>query len=152
MNVLGVKERSMMQILDVAVKECEQKNLISRLPSILKVAGYYDLASGNGEFLMVDVQCKFTLNQPVSNELNLSYVLDGSQNTPTVATKLPSDLLTPGPYSGEFRLGLSGDPGVADLDLTFQIESGNIDVTGTIARTKISGKSCITYIPYYTFA
>jgi len=50
------------------------------------------------------------------------------------------------------------DPGVANLNLTFQMLSGvggpqgTMSLTGTINNTKISGKSFITYIPRSVFA
>jgi len=147
MNVLGVKERSLMQTLGDAVKECEQKNLTSGSPSILNVAGYYDLGSGNGQFLMVDVQCIFQPNQPVSNQLRISYVTEEDQLTPTI-TPILNGSLSQVQNSGEFKLKVAD----MDMDLTFQIMTENIHVTGSINGTEISGKSFITYVPYQAFA
>jgi len=153
MNVLGVKERSMMQILGDAVKECEQKNLISESPSILDVAGYYDLDSGSGLFLMVDVQIMIEPNVKPYNQARISYVIDDTQDTPFVTNYLPTGLLQVGQNPGDFILTLDNYPGTPDMNLSFHRLSGEkgMLLKGSIKSTPITGRSYITYIPLSVF-
>jgi len=151
MSALGVKERSMMKFLGDAVKACEQKQLLdSGSVSFLEIAGYYDLGSGNGSFLMVDVQCMVVDNQLTKNQVKISYVI-GGQSQPTIVQSVPQDALAAGASTGEVTLTLS------PLNLTFSILSGEeeqkekIFVKGSIGVTPISGRSFITYVPISTF-
>jgi len=159
MDAFGIKERSMMKVLGDAVKECEQKQLLnSGLGSFqnasfcpfLYVAGYYDLGSGNGTFLMVDVQCTFEPDQttPVY-QVQVSYVI-GSQTKPTVIP-VQEGLLTAGCGKGVFKFVLY------PFDLEFQMSFAQDQrirgtVFGTINGTSITGYCYMTYIPYTVYA
>jgi len=150
-NVLGVKERSMMTILRDAVKECQEKQLFNTVaPSFQNVAGYYDLGSGNGTFLFVDVQCSFKPDATPEDNVHISYVI-GGQTKPTVIS-ISEDLL-PGESTGSFYLSLVNYA----IELQFQILTGQpgqnekISVSGLINGTTILGFSYITYVPYSVF-
>jgi len=148
MNVLGVKERSLMKVLGDAVKVLEVNQLVRA--SILDVAGYYDLGSGNGKFLMVEVTCAIEPDLVV-NSVQLSYVI-GSETEPSIVN-LPSGLLSAGTGEGDYTLYLD-DGSSPNLNLKFQTMSGEqrIGVNGSINGTQISGNCYITAIPYYVFA
>jgi len=154
MNSLGVRERSMLQLLGEAVMECKTKKMISyeaNLGNFLQVAGYYDLGSGDGRFFMIDVEYQFEANLPVSYKVTLSWFLAG-QSSPT-QVELPQnsslESATPGQFTFNFK-----DNGI---NLLFSRsnsakETGRISVNGTISFTAVSGTCYITYIPSTVFS
>lgn len=148
MNVLGIKDRSMLKLLGDAVKELELKQLFTGF-TYFEVAGYYDLGSGNGEFLMVHVTVRVDSNGSYITNPQISYVI-GSQTKPAVYP-LPHGLLL-GSGTGDFVLRLNV-PGKPILDLNFQTMSGGLQmaVNGSIDSTQVSGHSYITSVPAYVF-
>jgi len=145
MNVLGIKERSMLKLLGDAVQELELKKLLLGF-SYVKIAGYYDLGSGNGEFLMVHVTRR--VNSKGSRiTAQFSYVI-GRQTEPAVY-QLPDGLLS-GTGNGDFVLRLN-DPDMPILDLNFQIISGGLQmvVKGSIDSIPVTGVCYVTSTPMY---
>jgi len=147
-NVLGIKERSMLKLLGDAVKELELKQLFKGF-TYFEVAGYYDLGSGNGEFLMVHVTARVDSGGSYITIPQISYVI-GNQTKPAVY-QLPHGLLL-GTGTGDFALRLNV-PGIPILDLNFQTMSGGLQmaVNGSIGSTQVSGHSYITSIPLYAY-
>jgi len=145
MNVLGIKERSMLKLLGDAVKELELKKLLLGF-SYVKIAGYYDLGSGNGEFLMVYVTRRVNSNGSRITA-QFSYVI-GRQTEPAVY-QLPDGLLS-GTGNGDFVLRLN-DPDMPILDLNFQIISGGLQmvVKGSIDSIPVTGVCYVTSTPMY---
>jgi len=148
MNVLGIKERSMLKLLGDAVKELEQKQLFKGF-TYFEVAGYYDLGSGNGQFLMVHVTAVVDYGGSYTTIPQISYVT-GSMTEPAVY-KLPHGSLL-GTGTGDFALRLNG-PGKPILDLNFQTKSGGLQmaVNGSIDGTPVTGLSYITSTPLYAY-
>jgi len=148
MNVLGVKERSMLKLLGDAAKELELKQLFTGF-TYFEVAGYYDLGSGNGEFLMVGVTERVDSDGSYTTFPQISYVI-GSQTEPAVYQLQQGALLGSG--TGDFVLR-SNVPGKPILDLSFNTKSGRqqIAVNGSIDGTQVSGHSYITSVGGYVY-
>jgi len=148
MNVLGVKERSMLKLLGDAAKELELKQLFTGF-TYFEVAGYYDLGSGNGEFLMVSSILRVDSNGSHTTIPKISYVIE-NQTEPVVYQPPIGKLLGSG--TGDFVLRLNV-PGKPILDLNFQTKPGRqqIAVYGSINGTQVSGQSYITSVGLYVY-
>jgi len=157
MNALGVNTRSMMQILGDAVTECDLKNLTSGDNLILKVCGYYDLDSGKGQFVKVDVQYFIKANNSTSLELKISYVIGNATSVVSTGGLPISPFVSSGKSQGMYTYKLENVPDVPNFDLTFQVmppdvnSQARITVAGSIDQTPITGASYITYVPISVF-
>jgi hypothetical protein len=156
MNSLGVRERSMLQVLGEAVMECKTKKMISykmNMAGFLPVAGYYDLGLGDGRFFMIDVEYQFEPNLPVSYKVQLSWVLGGQSLPSTVTLPQNSPVIVEVPAPGQFSFNLA-EYGIKLLfsRLNPENEKGRISINGTISNIDVIGTCYITYIPSSVFA
>jgi len=155
MNSLGVRERSMLQLLGEAVMECKTKKMISykaNLGGFLQVAGYYDLGLGDGRFFMIDVEYQFEANLPVSYTVTLSWLLEVQSSSPTIV-ELPQNSSVEVSATGQFTFNFPEN----GINLLFSRynpakETGRISVNGTISSVTVSGTCYITYIPSTVFS
>jgi len=96
MDKLGVKQRSVIQVLRDAVREVDEKKIggspigcyLTNSDIVLKAfepyCGYYDLGNGDGRFLLINVYVNFSAGTPVVYDVNLSFLL--SVDDPTATT------------------------------------------------------------------
>jgi len=158
-RLLGVRERSFMETLREAVKECETKNLSGDCSTDCKfnrpfeeyiyIGGYYDIGLGNGTFFMVDVTCTFTIDSYVVNNVQLSWLLEvGGQ--PTVVVDVNSnDNIKFDKKTNTLTWDAEG------VNLTFkrqdQYALGIWTVTGSIGGTNFTGTSYLGCVPFAAF-
>jgi len=144
MNVLGVKQRSMLKLLGDGVKELELKKLFTGSTMYLSIGGYYDLSSGSGEFLFIDNTIQVDSNGSQTVISRISYVI-GDMTKPTVY-ELPYGALSSS-HKGDFKLRLN-ESGKRNLLLNFQLkyEGSQIAVDGLIDGVKVSGHCYITSV------
>jgi len=144
MNVLGVKERSMLKLLGDGVKELELKKLFTGSTMYLSIGGYYDLSSGTGKFLFIDNIIQVDSNGSQTVIPRISYVI-GNMIKPAVY-ELPYGAIS-GSHKGDFKLRLN-ESGKLNLNLNFQqeYEGSQITVDGSIDGMQVSGYCYITSV------
>jgi len=149
MNVLGVKQRSMLKLLGDAVKELELKKLFTGLSTYLDVGGYYELSSGNGKFLFIDNTVHVDSSGFRVIIPRISYVI-GNMTKPAVY-ELPNGTLR-GNGTGDFKLSLN-EPSKPVLELNFQqmSEGSQIGVKGSIDGVEVAGYCFITSVLPYVY-
>jgi len=149
MNVLGVKQRSMLKLLGDAVNELELKKLFTVPTMYLQVGGYYEITSGNGKFLFIDTTVHVDSTGSRIVIPRISYVL-GNMTKPAVY-KLPYGKLR-GNGTGDFKLTLNecGKP-ILDLNFHQYFEGSQIGVKGSIDGIEVSGYCFITNVLPYVF-
>jgi len=155
---LGVRERSFLEALREAVKECETKNLSGDCSTgcrfgfpfeeYIYIGGYYDIGLGSGTFFMVEVICKFTKDSYVVNNVQLSWLLEvGGQ--PTVVDVNSNRSIT----FDKSTKTLTWDEEA--VNLTFKRQDQNLPgiwtVTGSIGDTKFTGTSYLGCVPFGAF-
>jgi len=155
-KLLGIRERSFMEVLQEAVKEVKSKNISGDsnclldfpLEGYLGIGGYYDIGLGSGTFFMIEVICKFTKDSFVSNKVQLSWLLEvGGQPT---AVDITSDhrLIY---EDNKYMLTINEEA----VNLTFTRQDQDVPgiwtVTGSIGDTNFTGTSYLACVPFAVF-
>lgn len=153
---LRVIERSFMKVLVDAVKECDgiknvNDSVCGRSPvpleTYLLYNGYYDIGMGDGRFFMINVECKFSPLQRVSNVVRLSWVLEvGGKPTTLEISESTAATIKDGVFTWNAQ----------NISLSFKrVDEGDAaglwSINGTIGGTQVIGKSFIGGVPYTAF-
>jgi hypothetical protein len=161
MKALGVNERSFLQVLSEAIKQCDcsGQNVVNEsvcclsassdlnLELFFEYGGYYDIGKGDGRFFLILVEYSFRPYEPVSIKVQLSWLFEvGSKPTKHEIFKSTDATIKDGVFTWIAR----------NISLTFKrvdegAAAGVWSIYGTIDGTEVIGTSFVSGVPYQQF-
>jgi len=159
MDLLGVKRRSVDDVLRSSQWECFTRDMIRNYKKhvisigkydwadLLPIAGYYDLNDGGGAFFLVDIQYQFEKNRTISYKVTFSWSLYGED--PVKFVLQPRDIVT---FDGRKLVWRAKEISVSFTSIGGWYQQGKVSVAGMIGGANILGYSYFNYVPYTVFA